>query len=144
MALADLSACVVLCFTLPLASAAEVVQDRVELSHAPDGLVVDVYHVKGIGVARLKMPEDAWPDTLIVRLHGFLELESFTATSTTAGLDCVLVRPEGRDPVHACRIGDDSVDALEREADYFEVRLPREIFPSGNDAMEIRWVDQWR
>ena len=149
MALAGLSAragaaCVILCSTLPLASAAEVIQDRVEISHAADRLLVEVYHVSGIGGVRLKMAETAWPETVIVRLHGFPELESFTATSATAGLDCALVRPEGRHPVHTCRIGDDSVDVLGREADYFEVRLPREIFPSDNDAIEIRWVDQWR
>ena len=124
--------------------AADVLQDRVEIVQAIDRLVVDVYHVKGIGGAELKMPGNEWPAAVIVRLHGFPELESFTAVSKAARLDCALVRPEGQHPVQICRLGDDTVDAPRREPGYFEVELPRGIFPSADDAIEIRWVDQWR
>jgi hypothetical protein len=128
----------------PAASAAEVARDRVEIIHVSDRLLVDVYHAKGIGGALLQMPEREWPAVVIVRLHGFPELESFTATSKAATLHCVLVRPEGQRPVQTCRVGDDSVDVLEREPDYFELRLPRRIFRADDDTIEIRWVDQWR
>jgi hypothetical protein len=134
----------VLLVTLSLASAAEVAHDRVEFILAGDRLLVEVYHVKGIGGARLQMPEREWPAVVIVRLHGFRELESFTATSKAARLDCALVRPEGQRPVQNCRVGGDSVDVLEREPDYFELRLPRRIVPADDDTIEIRWVDQWR
>ena len=149
MALAGLrirarAACAILLATLPVATAAEAMQDRVEIIHARDRLLVDVYHVKGIGGAELKMPEGKWPATIIVHLHGFPELESFTAASKTARLDCALVRPERQHPVQTCRVGDDSVDALGLESDYFEVKLPRKISSSGDDTIEIRWVDQWR
>jgi len=129
---------------LTLASAAEFAQDRVEFIVANDRLLVDVFHVKGIGGARLQMPEREWTPVVIVRLHGFPDLETFIATSKAGTLDCTLVRPEGQGPVRACRVGDDRVDVLDREADYFELRLPRRIFPAGADTIEIRWVDQWR
>jgi hypothetical protein len=149
MALAGLSAragaaCVIFLATLALASAAEVMQDRVEIIRAADHLLVDVYHVRGIGGARLKIPEGAWPETVLVRLHGFPELESFTATSSTAKLECVLARLENQHPIQMCRVGETRVDALGREPDFFEVKLPREIFPSDNEVVEIRWVDQLR
>jgi hypothetical protein len=147
MAVAGMSArgaCAILLVTLSFAITAEVTPDRVAIVHARDRLLVDVSRVKGIGGARLNMSEGEWPAAVIVRLHGFPELESFTAASKTARLDCALVRPEGQHPVQTCHVGDDSVYALERELDYFEVRLPREIFPSDDEAMEIRWVDQWR
>jgi hypothetical protein len=124
--------------------AADVLHDRVEIIQTIDGLVVDVYHVKGIGGAVLKMPGNEWPAAVIVRLHGFQELESFAATAKTAKLDCALVRPEGRYPIQTCRLGEDRVNALRREPDYFEVELPRALFPSDGDGIEIRWVDQWR
>ena len=123
---------------------ADVLYDRVEIIQTIDGLVVEVYRVRGIGDAELKMPGSEWPAAVIVRLHGFQELESFTAASKTARLDCALIRPEGQHAVQSCRVDDDRIDALRREPDYFEVELPRAIFPSDGDGIEIRWVDQWR
>ena len=149
MALARLSAragaaCAVLLLALSRAAAADVVHDRVEIMQTIDGLVVDVYHVRGIGDAELKMPGNEWPAAVVVHLHGFPELESFTATSRTAKLECALVRPEGQHPFQTCQLDDDRVYALRREPDYFEVELPRAIFPSDGHGIEIRWVDQWR
>jgi hypothetical protein len=138
------AACVVLLLTLSRAAAADAVQDRVEITEAIDQWVVDIYHVKGIGGAELKVPQSEWPAAVVVRLPGFPELESFTATSKTAKLECALVRPEGQYPFQTCQLDDDRVDALRREPDYFEVELPRAIFPSDRHGIEIRWVDQWR
>jgi hypothetical protein len=137
-------ACATLLASLPLARAADPMQDRVEISRARDRWLVDVYHVRGIGSIRLKMPESAWPETVRVRLHGFPELERFSAMSTTAAFECALARPEGQHPIQTCRLGEARVDALSREPDYFEVALPREVFPTDGDGIEIRWVDQWR
>jgi len=149
MALAVMSeraavACAVLIAMLPLAGAADAMQDRIEMTRSSDRWLVDVYHQRGIGGVRLSTPESAWPETFLVRLHGFQELESFTAFSTEASFECALVRLEGQPPVQTCRLGAERVDALKRAADYFEVKLPHAMFPPDNEAIEIRWVDQWR
>lgn len=136
--------CIILLLALSRTAAADAVQDRVEITEAIDQWVVDIYHVKGIGGAELKVPQSEWPAAVIVRLHGFPELESFTARSQTAKLECALVRPEGQHPFQTCQLDDDRFDALRREPDYFEVELPRAIFPSDGHGIEIRWVDQWR
>jgi hypothetical protein len=138
------AACVVLLLTLSRAAVADAVQDRVEITEAIDQWVVVINHVRGIGGAELKVPQSEWPAAVVVRLHGFPELESFTATSKTAKLECALVRPEGQHPFQTCQLDDDRVDALRREPNYFEVELPRAIFPSDGHGIEIRWVDQWR
>jgi hypothetical protein len=127
------------------AGIAEATQDRIEIRHEVDRLVVDVYRVKGIGRARVSAPPRAgWPPAMIVRLHGFPELESFTAVSTTAKLECALIRLEGGQPIQFCKFGGAPIDALWRELDYFEVELPRALLAPDSGPIAVEWVDQWR
>ncbi len=123
---------------------ADALQDRVEINWAVDRLFVDVYRAKGIAHAELRRPESQWPAAVIVRLHGFQELESFTATSGAARLECALVRPEGQHPLRECRLGDGSVDALRRERDDLELELPPGFLAASSGCIAIHWVDQWR
>jgi hypothetical protein len=123
---------------------AKVTQDRVEIRHQADRLVVDVYHARGIGRAELSAPRDGWPPALLVRLHGFPELESFTASSKSAKLECALLRLEGGQPVQFCKLDGAPVDALSHEGDYFEAELPRTLFAPGAGPIAVQWVDQWR
>jgi hypothetical protein len=63
-----------------------------------DRLVVDVCRAKGIGGIEVSAPKNGWPPTIVVRLHGFSELESFSAASRAGKLECALSRPERRAP----------------------------------------------
>ncbi len=148
MALAGLraqlpAAGVVLLLGLSCAARGGAVGDRVEIGRTGDDVVVDVYHSKGIGGTLLPAADIASTARVIVRLHGFTRLESFVAASNTATLECALQRREGETAVEVCRLGSASFDALQRGADYFEVRLPGVLALHG-EAIEIRWVDQWR
>jgi hypothetical protein len=140
-----------LCLTLDVnaqknaqACLAEATRDRIEMHRDSDRLVVDVYRVKGIGHAEISAPTQGWPPAVVVRLQGFPELESFTAMSKTAKLECALTRPEGRQPVQACWLGSAAIDALRREADYFAIDLPRTLLAPGGGPIAVEWVDQWR
>jgi len=126
------------------AGAAEAAQDRLEIRQEGDRLVVDVYHRRGIGRAELSASRDGFPRAMVVRLHGFPQLESFTARSKTANLECGLIRLEGGQSVQICKLGGTPVDALSREGDYFEVELPWALFAPDAGAIAVQWVDRWR
>ena len=98
----------------------------------------------GIGGAQVKAPKSGWPPAVVVRLHGFPELESFRARSSIMTLQCELNRPEGRPAHRDCRLGSAKVDAMERTPEYFEVRLPYTMLSVDSGPIEVRWVDQWR
>jgi outer membrane protein, multidrug efflux system len=118
--------------------------DRIEVRMNGDTSVVDVFRVAGIGGAQVKPPRSGWPPAVIVRLHGFPELESFKAQAGTDTLDCALNRVEGRPPLHRCRLGGAEVQALSRTAGYFQVDLPPALLAADGNAVELHWVDQWR
>lgn len=119
-------------------------RDRIEVRSDGDASIVDVYRVAGIGAAQVNAPKRGWPSAVIVRLHAFPELESFRATSKDAKLDCALVRPEGKPAQQICRLGDARVNASQRTAEYFEIKLPQTMLTANNGSIEIQWVDQWR
>ena len=119
-------------------------QDGIEITHDADRLIVLVSHVKGIGGVVVNASESTWPPVVLVRLRGFTELESFSAVSRAAKLECALNRPEGRPPARACRLDGVDVDALQRGSDCFEVRLPAALLTADGGPLAIRWVDQWR
>jgi len=79
---------------------------------------------------------------VVVRLHDFGQLENFLAAWNTSLLECELQRGESEPPAQVCRLDNVRVDALSRAANYFEIALPAVL--SVGDAIEIRWVDQWR
>src|SRR5262249_58255180 len=55
--------------------------DRIEVTMDGDASVVNVYRVSGIGGAQVRSPKSGWPRAVLIRLHGFPELESLKATS---------------------------------------------------------------
>jgi multidrug efflux system outer membrane protein len=119
-------------------------QDLMDVVEEGAGSVLNVYRVRGIGGARLKAPASGWPANMVVRFHGFPDLESFTAKTPSATLQCELQRPEGRAPEHRCRLDNQDIQALRRVRDVYEVALPTSILTVGTLDVEIRWVDQWR
>ena len=119
-------------------------QDRIEVHRSGDASVTDVFHVTGIGGTQVKRPQSGWPRAVLVRLHGFPELESFQATGGADTLDCELNRVEGRPPQHRCRLAAADVDALSRTAEYFQVELPAALLATDGAPVELHWVDQWR
>jgi len=124
--------------------AAEAALDRLEIRQEGDRLVVDLYHRRGIGRAELSASRDGFPRAMVVRLHGFSQLESFTARSKTASLECGLIRLEGGQSVQICKLDGAPVDALSREGDHFEVELPRALFAPDAGPIAVQWVDWWR
>jgi outer membrane protein, multidrug efflux system len=128
----------------PAPVAAKAQRDRIEVNAAGEASVVNVFHVVGIGDAQMKAPASGWPSVVLVRLHGFPELESFVADAGNARLDCVISRPEKRAPVHRCKIGGNSVDAMTRTGEYFEVKLPPVLLTAQGNPVDLHWVDQWR
>ncbi len=109
-----------------------------------DTLVVDVYREKGIGGLSLHAPASGWPAVVIVRLHGFPDLESFKADAGDSSLICELQRPDGRAPEQVCRIGNARVETLERTPEFFQVTLPGSMLDPAARTAELHWVDQWR
>jgi hypothetical protein len=124
--------------------ASQPAQDRIEVRQDGDASIVDVYRVKGIGGAQVKAPASGWPPAVVVRLHDFPALESFKATSKGAGLDCALTRAEGQPAANRCTLGGAVVDAVRKDAGYYEVTLPEELLTTDGGVVELRWVDQWR
>ena len=128
--------------TAPTAAARP--QDRIEVHRSEDASVINVFHVTGIGGTHVKRPQSGWPRAVLVRLHGFPELEGFQATGGADTLDCELNRVEGRPPQHRCRLAGADVDALSRTAEYFQVELPAALLAADGTSVELHWVDQWR
>ena len=118
--------------------------DRVEVGMEGDTLAVNVYREKGIGGLSLHAPASGWPAVVIVRLHGFPDLESFKADANDSSLICELQRPDGRAPEQVCRIGNARVVALERTPEFFQVTLPGSMLNPAAQTAELHWVDQWR
>jgi hypothetical protein len=118
-------------------------RDRIHLRQFGTRMVVEIYRVTGIGGMTLKPPIGGWPTAVVVHLHTFADLESFTARGADAALDCGLSRPEGIPPRPVCRLRGEMVDAIRRQPGRFEVTLPMILFESGN-PVELQWVDQWR
>jgi hypothetical protein len=139
-----------ICFTLAASAAcaaeprASRAQDHVQVRQEGDRSVVEVYRMGGIGGAQVRAPRSGWPPAVVVRLHGFPELESFRARSSTVTLLCELSRPEGRPAHRDCRLGSARVDAIERTPEYFEIRLPFVMLTGDSGPIEVRWVDRWR
>jgi hypothetical protein len=119
-------------------------QDRIAVHHSGDASVIDVFYVTGIGRAQVKRPQSGWPRAVLVRLHGFPELESFQAKGGSGTLDCEINRAERQPPRHRCRFAGADVDALSRTAEYFQVTLPSALLAADGAPVELHWVDQWR
>jgi outer membrane protein, multidrug efflux system len=118
--------------------------DRIEAVMEGDASVVNIYHVRGIGGAEVRPPKTGWPSRVMVRLHGFPQLESFTAKAHGATLDCELDRPEGKPAESKCRLGSAQVDVLTRTSEYFQIKLPASLLAAEGTPVELHWVDQFR
>jgi multidrug efflux system outer membrane protein len=129
-----------------VASAASAADTRDRMATGQEGgtFVLSVYRVSGIGGAVLKAPAQGWPQAIVVRLHGFPELEGFSAESARGTLQCALQRPEGQPPRRVCTLGDAPVDALRGNTAMFEVTLPAALLTADSGSIELRWVDYYR
>jgi hypothetical protein len=129
-----------------VASAASAADTRDRMATGQEGgtFVLSVYRVSGIGGAVLKAPAQGWPQAIVVRLHGFPELEGFTANSAGGALQCALQRPEGQPPRRVCTLGTAPVDALRGDTAMFEVTLPAALLTADSGSIELRWVDYYR
>jgi hypothetical protein len=130
----------------PVAAAASApdMRDRMATSLEGDTFVLTVYRVSGVGGAVLKAPAQGWPPAIVVRLHGFPELEGFSAKSAGGTLECGLQRPEGQPPRRVCTFGTAPVNALRVDSALFEVTLPAAMLTADSGPIEVRWVDQYR
>jgi hypothetical protein len=118
-------------------------KDRVVLRQAATTMIVEIYHVTGIGSLQLQPPTSGWPAGVVIHLHGFRDLESFTARAPTSQLACQQSRQAGVPVQVACRLGDEEVDAVRLEPNRFEVTLPTTLLET-DAPLGINWVDQWR
>ena len=119
-------------------------QDRMDVVHEGAGSVLNVYRVRGIGGAVIKARASGRPQSIVLRFHGFPELESFTAKTPNATLQCEVQRPEGRAPEHRCRLDNQEIRALRKSGELYDVALPASILTPRTPEIEVRWVDQWR
>ena len=119
-------------------------QDVVEVAGDGAETIVNVYYGRGIGGTLMKAPASGWPQKVLVRLHGFRELEGFSAEAGSTALRCGLTRPEARPAVQGCRLGGADVDALRKVGSVYEVTLPQALLAAAGVPVEIRWVDYWR
>lgn len=119
-------------------------EDTVQAHRRGDSTVVEVYHARGIGGALLHAPARGWPDSTVVRLHGFPELEGFSAKAAASALVCEMTRPGSRPPVQKCRLDGADVDALRETDGVYEIALPQALLRAADTPVELRWVDYWR
>jgi multidrug efflux system outer membrane protein len=119
-------------------------RDRMATGLEDGTFVLTVYRVSGIGGAVLKAPAQGWPQAIVVRLHGFPELEGFSARSARATLQCGLQRPEREPPRRVCTLDAAPVEALRGDATLFEVTLPAPMLAADSGPIEVRWVDYYR
>lgn len=119
-------------------------QDRMQVTRENGASIVNVHRVRGVGGAMVKAPARGWSEGLRVRFHGFPELESFTAKTRSATLQCELQRPEGRAPEHRCRLDGQDLRALAKAGGVYEITVPGSILTQTTPEIEMRWVDQWR
>ena len=116
-----------------------------QVSTTKASAVVVAPNVKADGVVLLKAKDPYYAfRQAVVRLHGFPELEGFTAKSSGGTLQCGLQRPAGQPPTRVCTLGSDRVAALRAEASMFEVTLPADMLRTDSGSIELRWVDQYR
>jgi len=118
-------------------------KDRVVLRQSATTMIVEIYHVTGIGSLKLQPPTSGWPAAVVIHLHGFRDLESFTARAPTSQLACQQNRPAGGPVRVDCRLGDEDVDAAHLQANRFEVTLPTTLLET-DAPLGLNWVDQWR
>jgi len=119
-------------------------QDRTAVVQEGAASVLNVYRVKGIGGVEMRAPKAGWPAAVVVRLHGFPALESFTAKTATHSLVCETQRPEARPAAEVCAYDGARVDAVRKAGTAYEVSLPAPLLAPSVTAIELRWVDQWR
>jgi hypothetical protein len=77
-------------------------------------------------------------------MHGFRELEGFTARAGDKSLECGLTRPEARPTVQKCRLDGSEVAALRKAGSVYEIALPQALMRGRDVPVEMRWVDYWR
>jgi hypothetical protein len=128
---------------LPDRASPEAGRDRLEIRDEGDATVVDVYHVNGIGGAKVTLPTSG-PQAVVFRFHDFPALESLTARSQKGEFKCMVIRPEGVTPQTICQLDGVRVDAIEESPGLIEVRLPAALLDSPGARAKVRWVDQWR
>ena len=119
-------------------------QDRTAVVQEGAASVLNVYRVRGIGGVEMRPPSAGWPPSVLVRLHGFPALESFTAKAASGTLVCETQRAESGPPAEVCRLGATRVDAVRKVGDTYEVALPAALLARSTPVLELRWVDQWR
>jgi hypothetical protein len=119
-------------------------EDAVQAEHEESRTVVNVYHARGIGGALVQAGASGWPASMVVRLHGFPELEGFSAKAATSALVCGMTRPENRAPVQKCRLDGAEIEALRKAGGVYEITLPPSLLRAADTPVEIRWVDYWR
>ena len=119
-------------------------QDRTAVVQEGAASVLNVYRVRGIGGVEMRAPKAGWPAAVVVRLHGFPALESFTAKTATHSLVCETQRPEARPAAEVCAYDGARVDAVRKAGTAYEVSLPAPLLAPSVTAIELRWVDQWR
>ena len=126
------------------ASAAGATQeDRVQVSMEGGTSVVNVTRVGGVGGVEVAPPKSGWPAAVMVRLHGFYELERFQARGRNGTLDCVLRKAQRARRERVCKLGQQVVDVVFFRDDNYEVTLDPLLSPDSG-PIEVRWVDQWR
>jgi multidrug efflux system outer membrane protein len=125
-------------------AATEAKQDRTEFTREVGTLFLNIYHEKGIGGVEVDAPRSGWPQSLLVRFHGFPRLESFTARTATSSLLCETHRREGRPAEAPCTLNGVRAEGVRSSGDLYEVSLPAAMLAPSTTSIELRWVDQWR
>jgi hypothetical protein len=139
--------------------------DSVEVRADKDKTLFSVKSPSGIGQAVIERQEDAWPGTVVLRLH-LKGLSSFRASNGKVRVDAAVSMEEGKTQVRMWKdgkedapleeksplwtdiriVGDDGKPAKELplKDGYFKVALPRAFFGGNPKSVTVNWIDFYR
>jgi hypothetical protein len=139
--------------------------DTVEIRADKDKTMFVVKSPSGISQAVIERQDDAWPKTIILRLH-LKDLESFKVTNGKMRLDAAVGIQDGKPKVRQWKDGKEDAPldeknpywsevrivggdgkpakALPLKDGYFEVVVPRVILEGNPKTITVAWIDFYR
>lgn len=137
--------------------------DWIEVKSEKDKVIFVVRSPLGISNAVLERVDEAWPDSVVLRLH-LSGLESFKASNGKTTLGTAVSSPDGKVRLWKDGNEDSALDAespywvpvriigsdgkptnvIPLKGGYFEMELPRKFFEDNPKSMTLKWIDFYR
>jgi hypothetical protein len=131
--------------------------DAVTVQTDKERMTIVVHSPSGISQAIVEPLEEAWPQSIILRLH-LKGLESFRASNGTVALDAAVSSQDGK--VRIWKDGKEDAPLDEKSpfwlpirvvgegkaanGRYFEIALPRALFAGNPKAITLAWIVFYR